>query len=248
MKRKNRAPAPLEKYFLKGFTLVEMLLGFLIFSIIAVTAYSIFHSGLILSKRSDDKNAIFREMAWSLDTLAKDLENMVAYDFSNSYSDRTSFTGTSGTLSLILPTNDGLKEIVYSLKKEDLGSIYKVIIGASSRAPSSIVSRYTEKSAAVSSLTREEKPLIDDLASLGEGQEEVLSPHIEEGSLKFSYAYIEGKDENAKLVWRDKWDLNYLPSGVKVNLTFVKPVTQESAAIERDIYIASGYLGEEEEK
>lgn len=231
----------------KAFTLIEVLLGLTIFSIIALSLYSTFSSGIQLSRRSDQANRIYREARWFFDRLTLDLENMQTYSFDNSYPQLVSFAGTQDAITLILPTSQGLKSVSYVLRDPQNDSVYKTIIGKRSARPRVIVSKYEEKMS-WDLLVREEKSFADYLQQLPEltGKREVLSSHIQPGSLKFSYAYLEKQGEKTEMIWKDAWNQRYLPSGVRVTATFINPdPSKEPVTLDKDIFIPTGFLGEE---
>jgi len=53
----------------RGFTLIELLLGLSLFSIIALIVYSTFSGGLMLSRRANHQNDIYRQARWSLELI-----------------------------------------------------------------------------------------------------------------------------------------------------------------------------------
>lgn len=229
----------------KAFTLIEVLLGLTIFSIIALSLYSTFNIGMLLNRRSDEGNVIFREARWSFDRLSNDLQNMRPYNFSNSYSSKTAFVGENSKVSFILATSDGLKVVSYSLKSPEYGSVFKTIIGQRQTHNTNIISRFEEKSD-VELLVREETSLAGSLQSDKKGNTDydTLSINIKKDSLKFLYAYIEGQEENAKVVWKDSWDREYFPSLIRVALAFEsKDKSKGPLIIQKDIYIPIGSLG-----
>lgn len=235
------------KYFLKGFTLIEMLLGLSIFSIIAVSLYGTLDSALRLNRRSDDVNGIYCEARWVLDQMAGDLERMRAFNFANSYPQLTAFSGSSDKISFLSSTDTGLKVISYYLELPDQGTVHKVIIGGHTNENRSLTVRYEEKFV-LYSLVREEKSFADYVAGNAQArvEKDVLSPHIQEGSLKFSYAYLQGQQEDGKIAWKDSWEEPYIPAGVRIKATFVKPgKVKQPIVFTKDVYIPAGYLIEE---
>lgn len=233
------------KKFIKGFTLIEVLLGLTIFSIIALSLYSTFHSGIEINKRSEEDNKVYREARWLLDRLAKDLENMSSYDFANSYPSLRAFNGDENRLSLVLPTEEGLKVVSYLLQSPQQDTVFKTIIGRHTKRNVSFISRFEER-LNLDLFVRKESSFADYLQTEPDKdiEEEILSTSVKEGSLKFSYAFLEGEGENAKITWRDSWKEKYLPSGVRIQITLVKSGRlPEPVTMERDIYIPTGYLG-----
>ncbi|HOW35222.1 MAG TPA: prepilin-type N-terminal cleavage/methylation domain-containing protein [Candidatus Omnitrophota bacterium] len=235
------------KYSFKGFTLIEVLLGLSIFSIIAVSLYGTLDSALRLSRRSDDVNGIYREARWALDQIAGDLERMRAFNFANSYPKLTAFSGNSDKISFVSATDTGLKVISYYLELPDQTTVHKVVIGGHTNKNRSLTVRYEEKFV-LYSLVREEKLFTDYLTDNAQAkvEKDILSPHIQEGSLSFSFAYLEGQEEDEKITWKDSWEKPYTPSGVRIKATFIKPgKVKQPIVFTKDVYIPSGYLTEE---
>src|SRR3569833_3026891 len=95
---------PLMKKQEHSFSLVELLLGLLIFSIIALTLYSMFSTGLKVDEKSHYISQSYQEARLSFDMLSQDLENAFIYDTSASYPDQLSFVGDPAHLGLIRPS------------------------------------------------------------------------------------------------------------------------------------------------
>lgn len=232
---------------ISGFTLIEALLGLLIFSIIAVSLYGVFQSGIQINRRSDDGNQIYREIRWSLDRITKDLEGMVSYDFSVHDPERTAFAGSGDVVSFITAAENGLKTVSYSLRDPEEDAVYKVMVSRRQKQKKSVTARYEEKDD-IQLLVRTQRDFAGTFQPTTETQEsqrDILSPHVKTGSLKFSYAYYEGSPESGKIVWRDTWHNKYIPSGVRVEITFVKnDKTKAPVTVRKNIYIPTGYLGQ----
>ena len=108
--------------FNKGFTLIEVLVGLIIFALISVSLYNSFHIALKLKERSLDTNKVFREARWTMAQLDGDLENAVWYDFSGSYEEKSSFTGNENEICFVIHTPEGLKVVWYYLKSNSSGT------------------------------------------------------------------------------------------------------------------------------
>ncbi|MFH1360893.1 MAG: prepilin-type N-terminal cleavage/methylation domain-containing protein [Candidatus Omnitrophota bacterium] len=230
-----------------AFTLIEMLLGLSIFSLIALSLYGTFSSGMQLSRRSQSTGQIEKEIRWSLERIAKDLNNMAPYDFSRSYPDRLAFSGTMEEVSFLTKTPKGLSCVHYVLKPLEFGSVYKTIVNRKAAKKSSIMTRY-EETRSHFALVREETPFIDSLQeSRSENiEEDILIPRLADEGLQFSFAYVENQPEGPTLVWKDVWELSYLPSGVRVSMTMVdENQADQTLSIQKDIFIPKGLLGKE---
>ncbi len=232
---------------LTGFTLIEILLGLTIFSIIAASLYGTFSSGIQLSRRSDDTNRIYREAMLIFDRLSSDLQNMQYYSFDNSYPQLAAFSGESDKITLIIATDKGLKSVSYFLRDPQNDFVYKTIVAKRASRPQAIIVNYEEKDSR-ELLVREEKSFVDFLQQSPESSQdrEIFSSRIQEGSLKFSYVYLKKQGETTEVVWQDTWSSHYLPSGVRVTLTFTNSEKSKGpVTLTRDIFAPAGFLGEE---
>ncbi|VAW18015.1 hypothetical protein MNBD_BACTEROID05-139, partial [hydrothermal vent metagenome] len=118
----------------KAFTLIELLLGLSIFSLIALTVFSVFSSGVRLSHRSELSNKVYREITWSLDLLSLELENMIGFDFSNADSQKQAFRGGEDKIEFIVMTEGGMKRVKYYLKDPQEDQIYATLVGKTYKA------------------------------------------------------------------------------------------------------------------
>ena len=112
-----------------AFTLIELLLGLSIFSVVSLCLYASFSTGIHLSRRSEKNNKIYREIRWALEQMSLDLENAVFYDFSNSYPGKLSFIGEDEKISFLLPSDEGLKVVSYYHMKPSESKIHQTLIG-----------------------------------------------------------------------------------------------------------------------
>lgn len=234
---------------IKAFTLIELLLGIGIFSIIAVTLYGTFVSGIQLSKRSQKSNCLHNEVRWVLERMALDFENMVPYSSMNIEGLTPVFSGNPDQMILVLPSDDGLKVVKYYLRSPDFGSIHRTIIGKHTSRNTRIEVGHKEEYS-MKQLVREERLLVDYFQSeSNDGMvTDVLSWNIKDEGLNFYYAYSEGGKEDVKIVWKNTWAQDYLPPQVRVELIFIEPESsQDVLKVRRDVFVPIGSLGEEEE-
>ena len=148
---------------LESFSLIEMLVGLGIFSVIALSLYSTFSSGFQIDRRSEDINGVYREARLAFDMIAQDLERAVWYDFSNSDPQKKSFLGDKDKISFIVPAGSGLKTVSYFLQALDFGSVYMTLVGNRSvgNTPTTFVS---QEKIELASFVREEKSFLDNFA------------------------------------------------------------------------------------
>ncbi len=85
-----------------AFTLIELILGLSIFSIISLCLYGVFSGGIQVNRKSKNQNDFYREIRMSFSLMEKELENMVSYGFSAArYEDKSSFMGSDNQISFI---------------------------------------------------------------------------------------------------------------------------------------------------
>lgn len=231
-----------------AFTLIEFLLGLSIFSIIALVLYQTFSSGLAINQRSERVNRIYKEVRWSLDKIAQDLENMIPYDFRNSYPNELAVWGDQDKIFFLAPSVEGIKRVGFFLQPLEAGSVYKTIIGRHHKGKESIVAHYEER-VSLNALVREEKSFLESLQDTPTENvlTDILCGHVIEKGLKFSYAYVEGQGENVTIVWKDEWGEWYIPSGVRIEMTFLNPENpKDTMSIRKDIFIPAGFLGQKD--
>ena len=113
----------------KAFTLIELLLALIIFSMGALIIYGTFSGGLLISQRSEGQGEVYREARISLELMTKELESMVPYDFTASSPEGTALKGDENKISFIVPTENGLKRISYYLISPEQRQIKTTVLG-----------------------------------------------------------------------------------------------------------------------
>ena len=232
----------------QGFSLIELLLALGIFSLIALTLYSTFATGMGISKRSEKVDRVYREARWAIEKMARELENMASYNFRNSYPEREDFIGESNQLTFLHPTDKGLKVIRFLTQNLEFGSVHKTVVGEHSDRNVSVVTDFKEQATGTVALVREEKDFLDSLS--GETnvpkKTSVLSAKVAKEGLKFSYPYLGSSEDEEKIIWKDVWEHNYIPSAIRLEVTFVNPSSQEGLLpVERTVFIPTGKIGRE---
>lgn len=231
-----------------GFTLIELLLGLTLFSLVLLTLYSTFYSGIRLSRQTDRQGNVYREARWALTLIERELENMVGYDYSGSYEGKYPFMSSDGRFSFILASPQGLKVITYYVLRPDEGDIFKVIIGETYAKNVSTVVSQESASKKEAYLIREEKTWTDFINDTqGEdAQKEIIAGHLTEDGLRISFGYSVGEDSK-ETQWKESWDGNYIPSMVKIEMDFILPGEDgKTVTLTKDVLIPSGFLGADE--
>lgn len=227
----------------QGFTLLELLLGLSIFSLIALSVYSVFAGGTQLSERSQNQNEVTREARWAFDLMAQDLENMVLYDFSGSYPEQLAFTGSSEKVTFLSATGKGLKFISYYLVEPETDTVFQTLIGETYSKNVQIITS-TSEGETLLFLVREENDFVDYLNGETEDTSiEILSTHVLDGGLQFSFGYVED-EESTTMTWSSDWSDTAIPSNVRISIDF-PPLDEDDDVITqvKEVLVPSGYLG-----
>lgn len=241
--------ATMRKIFKKNsaFTLIEILLGFLIFSIILVVLYSTFFSGMKIEERSVRDAAAYHQAKMSLDMMGRELEEAVMFNFENFSLERKAFEGSQNKISFLTPGKNGLVRVSYYLEDKDITRVHQTLIGG--RYQKNVqATDLTSEAVPPLCLVRSEEPLVDLLVEGGNGSQvqEILFDNVRRDSFGISYAYLESAGENPRLVWKNAWANEYIPSGVRFELT-IEPFKKADPPlhIKKDVYIPAGFWGEE---
>jgi prepilin-type N-terminal cleavage/methylation domain-containing protein len=231
----------------KAFTMLELLLGLLIFSIVATTAYMTFATGMRLSHRSEVMNKVYRDARTSLDIIEQELENMLPYDFSVSYPDKQAFLGEENKITFLYSTKGEVKRVSYYLLLGDDSLVTQIHIASRTKKNKEIILNNGVSSRRVL-LVREETAFSDYLSNTKKGdvQIEVISTDVAEGGLRFSYGFVEGElGDNLK--WDDAWNLSFIPSNIKLEIDFLsRDEDPEKIKLKKSILIPHGFVGTNE--
>ena len=206
----------------RAFTLVEVLLAVSLFSIVAVTSYSIFWSGMRIGHQTETSKNLYRQAYWSLELMTKELENAVSYDFSASYPDKQAFVGTKGNISFLIEGEDGLKVVRYYLLAEDEGEVHQTIVHYQAYKENVQVTQYINEEEPEFLLIREEVSFRDYLAGHITDHQvnmEILALGVKEEGLIFSYG-VKDDTLSGQYSWYDQWAEAKLPAGISINIRF----------------------------
>lgn len=237
----------INNHYKQGFTLIEILLAISIMSLVLMGVYATFWGGVSLSKRSQDNNQLFREIRWAIDLVSRDLENMVPYDFSGSYENVSAFAGKSDTITFLKEVDGQLKAVSYALIAPDEAKRRSVSIGQTfKKNVSGVVNKVTARKKAYY-LVREQADFLDYVLGLdSDSTVEIISMHVADGGLRFSFGFTEG--ESKQLTYKPEWDKPYIPSHVKVDFDFLLEESEQSLSVSREVLIPTGFGGSAEEE
>ncbi len=218
-----------------GLSLVELLISISIFSIVALTLFSTFSNGIRLSKQADRTQLFYRGVRFSFDTIARDLENMVPYQlpknndtkihkvivqgatFEQDDELKMGFSGDEKSLSLLLPTSEGLKLVRYYLSSEEKEIVHEVQIRHHTLKNVEVYAE-NETERDIVSFIREEVALTNEIISKEalHSNKEILSDRIEKDSLVFKYYHAKGDQGE----WMPAWQQEGFPSAVQLEMVF----------------------------
>jgi hypothetical protein len=227
-----------------SFSLIELLLALLIFSIIGLLLYNMFATGLRVDSKSSYISRSYQEARLAFDAMTLDLENAIRYDFSASFPAELSFQGDAAQFHLVCPSSRGLMHVQYYLDLPDFGSITRTIVGQRVEKLKDFVISSKEESP-IRFIMRHEIPLMQYLTKTKDQfPAEILSAGIKKEGLRFYYGMVE-KDASGNLLtvqdlrWTDSWSEADLPAAVRVEMTLFDPQNPEkSMVLKRDIYLS----------
>lgn len=230
----------------QGFTLMEMILVMSITVFVLVTVYSTFYSGMKFNSRAQNESLVFRQARWALKGLERELENMVAYDFSGSYEDKFAFKGADDEITFLTNVQGNIRVVTYMLMPAQDVKIHQVLVDRSASDQARTVVAQTRSAQAVEYLVRKERSLLDYLS--GDLPEhinvEIVSKNVKADGLKFSFAFfqVEGGTQEVK---QGTWALNQIPLSVSVDIQFVahNPKGEEIVAFHKDFLLPHGVIG-----
>ncbi|MBU0469597.1 MAG: prepilin-type N-terminal cleavage/methylation domain-containing protein [Candidatus Omnitrophica bacterium] len=228
-----------------GFTLIEVLLGLSIFSIIALTAYSVFSAGIKLNRGAENQGQVLREARWMLELMQNEFENMLFYDYSSTYEGKTALSGTDNSISFIKSSPTGLKVVKYYLVSADDSKVHQVLKGNTYSKNVSVLLE-NEKGGDTDCLIREESSFIDDLSGNSSDNEfEIIAKNIKKNGLRFFFGYLEGKIGD-EIKWQEIWNDNYIASMIRVEFDLISGHDDRVITLTKDIFIPTGDLRYEE--
>src|ERR1051325_7729924 len=96
-----------------GFSLVELLIGTIVASVIGACLFQLFDNGVKLYEKAHQIHRVDRQALAFFRSLEQDLSRAMVYQFHNSYPDLVSFEGTRQGFRLIEGGHDGLEVMTY---------------------------------------------------------------------------------------------------------------------------------------
>ena len=215
--------------FSNGFTVLEILLGLVIFSFIAAIVYNMFAMGIKLDAKTRRVHQWANETRLGLDLIARELENAFVLDVTGIDPEKSSFQGLSNRLGFLIPAITGVDAVEYYLGLPNFGERRRVLIGGNSTFNKAVVAkRMTTDTQQF--LIRRRIPWQSFMKNSDEGvEEQVITPGLAAHGLRIRYSdgYQEGSvsgQNEQSLHWLDQWDNDGLPVAVNIEMTFVNGV------------------------
>ena len=195
----------------RGFTLLELIVAMVLFSLVMSAAYALFDSGQSLSSDAQKVSAVQQEVRFVLETFRRDLQGTVGV---GSYSESTVYQ--------FLGTNEGTEE-------EPLDEVRFLAINretVSSSAPESDLglTRYyligEEEDIAQKGLVRIKNSDLLSAIEVEEEEAQEIGPNV----VFFGLRYYDGSD------WQESWDSTLsltLPRAIEVTLFILVPGSED---------------------
>jgi len=229
-----------ESRCLRSFTIIELLLGMSIFSLIMLCVYGAFYSGVKMSHRSGKQQKIYREARFSFDLISRELENMAPFHYLEDGEQQIVFVGDHDQITFVYPTEKGLKAVSYFLETPEKSSIHKVIIGKRYKKNVKVVSKYTQESSQIDFLMRQEKDFSEYFSDGSKESmlEEIIATKTVENGLRFFYGYLQS-EESQEIVWDEKWTESEIPMYVRLEMDFLLE-DENVLTLSRNVLIPTG--------
>jgi len=226
---------------INGFTLVELLLGLAISTIIGLSVYNMFWQAMKLDDKMRHVHESYTEVLMADYALSHDLENAIKLDFSGSYPDAKNFDGQKTEFSFLTKTPKGIKHVRYYSGLLN-GAVAKSMIGRVVNESSNLASSATG-ALPIEFLLRQESSLADWLnETTSNTSTQIIAAGFKKESFNCQYASF-SKDLHAVgskgIDYTDTWDKNGLPLVVSCNFVLYDPKKpEEGLAFKRDIFLS----------
>lgn len=225
----------MKRWPIKGFTLIEVLLGLIIFAIIGLSAYNVFWMGMKVDHKANGINRSYVELKAALDLVSKDLENAFVYDLSASYPKELFFRGGPDQMAFLSVIKDEIKSVRYYLDLPDWGRVTRTIVGRHVKD--------LKQEIPIQFLMRQEISLPEYLSKKTQVPEgEIIVAAVKKSGLKLAYGILQknskDKDQLKKMIWKDSWTQNALPNAVRLEITLYDQANPRTGVIfKREIYL-----------
>lgn len=220
-KNKNKPWQPTRLPKGLGFALIELLVAVSIFAVVAAVVYTTLYTGIRAYNKTQQQLELNQEINQVLDRMSLELRN--CYDAEHiEGNEESGFTADAQSISFFTIVN-----------KYSEGSFKKMIVRIS----------YNFGDEKLFKKTQLDKGAFLDPENFSE--EELIS-NIKELSFQYLYSKEESPDAEKTYEWKSAWQYKeFIPQGVRIQITKYDPKTGLSINLKRDIFIAQGKLREE---
>jgi type II secretory pathway component PulJ len=213
-----------------------MLLGLVIFAVIATGLYGVLAGALKLQKKMRSVHARCQDMRAAFDVIARDMENAVAYPFVKGRSDRLAFEGKGDKVAFFLPTDAGIVLVDYYAGDIDFAVRSETRVRRVKSIRESF--EYEKGVNKRQYLVRRTLPLASVLAGKTDGTvTQALLAGLDTDGLKLEYGVVSKPVQGTREVkFQGEWKDNQLPDLIRVQVRFEGETPGSGQTIRRDIY------------
>ncbi|MEW5895348.1 MAG: prepilin-type N-terminal cleavage/methylation domain-containing protein [Candidatus Omnitrophota bacterium] len=216
-----------------GFTLIELMLAVMLFSVVSLSVYMVFSQGLRVERRLRGSGIIGKDFYWPQAQIATDLGKMVFYTASNNRS--AALVGDQNQLSFVIEGQAGLEEIRYQTADQERVEIHEVRVKNSKDSGKIVVGgKETERPLMI--LQRRSRPF--PFLSGADFKDEIVTAKLLSGGFKILYLH---EKEDGRLLWEGS-HRNEIIKAVRVDLEIVDEQDNLKRTV-RDIFIPVGNPG-----
>ncbi len=237
--------------FETAFTLLEILLGIGIFSLIALSVYSVFGNALRIQQRLEQMSRQQREARFVFSKMTRDIENMLLYGQDQSNHNTLVNIGEENQLTFFSFQKTGLKIVSYYLHTADFGSVQKTLVGQKFSKLRSVTVNQKIAEEQAQTLIREENAIGSALttdpttsAADEKAEQDILSDQIQPDGLHFYYAHLEkGEGDHYTIAWESEMHKGAALLGIRIELTFLPfRKDQQPLTLTRDVLLPATAL------
>jgi prepilin-type N-terminal cleavage/methylation domain-containing protein len=230
-----------------AFTLIELLLGLSILSLLALCMYNVLYNGIRIGRYGSFDNNTDRQFVSTFELLERELQNALAYDFSLQLPGHPAFIGSNNSFEFIMKSKKGLQAVKYSLKSGQAERVHQEIVGKK-------ISKNVEVTESQSPiqwaqvLIREEMPLADYLENKGmvssiDFEKESLVSRVAQEGFEVEYGYY---TKDKVFFWKSSWVGKDIPQAVRVTLSILTDSDHKKVrTLTKEILIPTGSVHEE---
>ncbi len=232
----------------EGFTLVEVLLGAAIISVIGLAVSNVFWTSMKLDDKLRLIHENYMEVLIADQAMTRDLENALSLDYSANYSDLKIFSGEKRAVEFLTATNNGIKRVRYYSGLIDFGKATKTIIGKKIRRLSK--ESFNKDSLPIEFLLRQESSLSDWMnQSRDKAKVEIIAAGLKKDSFVCQYA-PPSKDIAAlgpkAVTYKDQWNQAGMPISVSCRFAMYDPRNPKADInFKRDFFLSPVWMGNE---